>query len=460
MKFKSAKNYMNQTNGGIMSRFFHRNKRPSFVDDFSDVKPRQPEDSDTDFDADFDAEFKRIRYEASCRAATQNDLKDMTEQEKLEYLSKEDYEFRMRSLGYFSDRDHHELADVNFGEFYEYAKSRVMGHDAALKVACYYVWNYFRALSEKAPVRRNNFIIAGISGSGKTEFMRMVSDFLKTYCPRTRLPVCRIDTSNVTETGYKGGDFYDLLSEGLLNNSSGVGIVFLDEFDKKLVKSISGQGRDTNEPVQNNMLVAIEGLDVSCEKKSGTVTINTRNTLFVAMGTFDDVRKGRSDSALAGILKDVKGCNYWDDITEDDVLKQGAKEELLGRFSDIVNFGALTDDAMRAILKKHIRDNYELNPSMFVRNILIDRSAEDELLQIARGNKRGVRYMVHKFDMILRDKIIDLVTSDMENYNVRMEVHHVDDIEVIFDKDTIEVEDEDATTVNTVLMSSVPSMAV
>lgn len=74
-----------------------------------------------------------------------------------------------------------------------------------------------------------------------------------------------------------------LLEEG----SDGTGIVFLDEFDKKLLPSYSSQGENINAAVQSQLLTMIEGRIIRINRYE----IDTNKTMFVGLGSFDEYRK-------------------------------------------------------------------------------------------------------------------------------------------------------------------------
>lgn len=370
-----------------------------------------------------------------------------------------DYKLRIQSIcdcrggPYWVDDENTKLAElrnIDFNVFYDYMRGRIFGHDDALKTACYYVWDYLRAIASPGYVHRNNFIIAGISGSGKTEFMRSLSEFMSQHFPLLHLTVSRVDTSSITEAGYRGVDFNNLIGS-TYKDISGVNIIFLDEFDKKLIPSYSSHGVNTSDAIQNNMLVAIEGSKI-CFKEN---LINTSNTLFIGLGTFDSVRHKKTvhSCAIGYNTNDVDidyDSKYWNDITLTDIMDQGAKDELLGRFTDVVNFGALDDRTLVEILHRHVRENYEDNPSSIISKIFIGEKAENQLLLTARNSHRGAREMKYSFDKAMRDIMIN-VAHDFGNVKSNSIVVKMNDLHDISVESVESVENVESNEIDVVI---------
>lgn len=312
------------------------------------------------------------------------------------------------------------LSDVDYNDMCEFVKARVRGHDAAIDKACYHVWSYFKALVSKEPPKRDNFIIAGGSGCGKTEFMRAIKAYLDSLFTSTSIinvPVRKIDASCITMAGYKGLDLEELLYNNLYLPSlgTGIGIIFLDELDKKLLPQHDSSGENTNAAVQDNLLTAVEGSDVSVEGyHTGIATVDTRYTLFVGLGTFDYIRSRHEDVAKSaiGFTSDQFDCDavYWQDITEQDIIEQGGKDEFLGRFSSLINFSPLSDDSLLDILRLHIDEKKEYVYKTTKSCLTVDDDVARKFIKFAR-NRRGVREMFRIFDGVLHKGVIDMLKS-------------------------------------------------
>ncbi|MBO4679282.1 MAG: AAA family ATPase, partial [Lachnospiraceae bacterium] len=156
----------------------------------------------------------------------------------------------------------------SFNTFCDAITSRVMGQEDTKRVVAN-VYNYLQCLVS-GKQHNNNILLAAPSGCGKTETYRAIRDYFKEKIPR--LPVYQIDMTSVTEEGFKGNNTEYMVKELVTNfETQGIGIVFLDEFDKKLLPSYSSKGSNVNAAVQSQILTIIEGRIF----EAGAVKINT-----------------------------------------------------------------------------------------------------------------------------------------------------------------------------------------
>lgn len=344
--------------------------------------------------------------------------------------------------------------DISFNEMYDYVRSRVIGHDDVIKSACFYVWSYLRSLAYDSTPIRNNFIITGASGCGKTEFMRALRGFFEKKGYGDKIPVDKLDIASVTASGYKGINFEQAMGM-ILGNSKcsqkGVGIVFLDELDKKL---LGGAGKSHNDyfdnGVQYSLLTALEGCDFTIMKpgdRERSERIDTRYTLFIGLGTFDSIRKRKESdsSSRIGFTTNTNGdfVDYWSEITKQDVVDLGGgKEELLGRFTDILNFKPLDDVALRKILYKNVEDLYTSKNSSFVDSITIRPKAEKKLIDMGKG-KRGVRSMIGELSSTLNKCLMNVASTDSCDKVSGITIVDIDKVKVDTSKKNKNVSDSD-----------------
>lgn len=233
-----------------------------------------------------------------------------------------------------------------YKEFSEAIKSRVVGQQSVEMILAS-VYTYLRGIAGGAKVK-NNIILAAPSGCGKTETYRALQNYFKAAIPV--LPVLQVDVSNITAAGYKGSEPKDIVKRLFKSNkTNGIALVFLDEFDKKLIPSYGSNGVDNNAEVQHQLLTLIEG----CVVENGNESIDTSNTFFVAMGSFNEQRKSRGSVVKHmgfGAANEV-GESHYADITREDILEAGAGYELLGRFSMVVNYHPLNEDSTNRVIE-------------------------------------------------------------------------------------------------------------
>ena len=133
------------------------------------------------------------------------------------------------------------------------------------------------------------------------------------------------------------------------------GILFMDEFDKKMYPSFSGNGQNVNFAIQAQLLTLIEGKIVDYKYKE---SIDTSKTLFIGMGAFDMVReKKKNPEKHVGFgAVNSAGEDHYCDITREDMLELGGACELLGRFSTVINYHRLSEDTVDKLIDRFVRD--------------------------------------------------------------------------------------------------------
>lgn len=233
------------------------------------------------------------------------------------------------------------LGSTSYKDFTKAIESVVRGQPE-VQVVTYVFYNYLECIAKGKPIDRQNIILAGPSGCGKTETYRAIKAYLADKIPL--LVVDFVDTNQITSEGFVGKNT-NFVVEGLRRGgSNGTGIVFLDEFDKRLIPEHSGQGDNVNRSVQNQLLLAIEGYMLD--------GIDTSKTLFVGMGSFNEIRERRGFEKHFGFTSDRndKTVDHFDKITKEDIIELGASYELIGRFSQVVNYGPLPYDAIENII--------------------------------------------------------------------------------------------------------------
>lgn len=240
---------------------------------------------------------------------------------------------------------------TTFKEFKEAIESRVKGQDN-LKIILTNVYLYLQSIAKKQRIPRLNLILTGPSGCGKTETQRALKDYFKEHIPK--LVVSLVDMNQITSEGFKGHDTKYMVSEIKSANTGGIGIVFLDEFDKRLIPQYSGSGDNVNGEIQHQLLEAIEGYNLD--------GVDTSKTMFIGMGSFDMVRASREAKAKNtkhfgfGVERKNDEIDHFSEITREEMLELGACNELIGRFGQIVSFGALSNEAINAIIDMRVKE--------------------------------------------------------------------------------------------------------
>ena len=277
-------------------------------------------------------------------------------------------------------------------------KKRVHGQDPAVKSLAtmvfeeLYVKPQVRADEEimaefglrQDDVRKNNGIIVGPTGSGKTYMLSSVAKLLDVpfYVYR--------NTASLTKAGYVGEDVEEIIKQVLIhtknwlqergeelseeevaariNSGEQPAMCGLDEFDKLDKKT--GHHSDVGGPsVQNQLLTLLEGQMVAVNMGSRIeprmVMVDTTYIAFVALGAFSaDEKKITSivtdrqsqgnqlerAKAKEPEADDAESIDPYLQIKKEDLIAYGFNAQVLGRLSTIIRLRTLLKDDLRIIL--------------------------------------------------------------------------------------------------------------
>lgn len=293
------------------------------------------------------------------------------------------------------------LGRVPFTEFRNTIHKDVIGQDN-LDLILANVYNYLTNVALGNPVN-NNMLMAAPSGCGKTETYRSLRNYFKTEIPE--LTISQVDVSVITEEGIVGAGSSILVDELMENGTNGYGIVFMDEFDKKLIPSFA-EGANTSAAVQNQLLTIIEGREVPfiLNGQPTGYYIDTSNTMFIGLGSFNESREQKKNAAKnnLGFGARAQDNDMFDEITREDMIKMGASYEMIGRFPLIVNYHKLSEEAVDKIIDKTLetlRLAYQLP-------IELDADMRTQLHEFANGV-----YGCRMLDSSIRDQVIKQYTA-------------------------------------------------
>ena len=239
---------------------------------------------------------------------------------------------------------------TSFKQFLQVIEQRVKGQNN-LHLVLVNVYQYLQSIANDKSVSKLSLILTGPSGCGKTETMRALKEYFDKEIPM--LVVSLIDMNQLTSEGFKGNDTNYLVSGLKDGGSKGVGIVFLDEFDKRLTPAITISGDNVNSDIQHQILMTLEGYGID--------GIDTTKTMFIGMGSFDVVREEREKRAESSGkfgfgLDSEQTIDHYDEITREEMIEMGACYELIGRFGQIVSYGALSYEAIDSIIDLRVKE--------------------------------------------------------------------------------------------------------
>lgn len=218
----------------------------------------------------------------------------------------------------------------------------IIGQEQAKSAVALAVWKQMLRANGDNFVPRTNLLLYGPSGCGKTAIIREAARI-------AGLPFLAVDATGITETGYRGKNAADIVTD-LLTGFKGHphvrhAIIFIDEVDK-----LSAHGADWRQAycqgTQHALLKLVEGMEVTVDG----MTINTTDLLFLFGGAFCRMREERKCAAPIGFVRSEPSCPSVTQHTAEDFCAYGMERELMGRIGRFVPVEQLTTEQMKRIL--------------------------------------------------------------------------------------------------------------
>lgn len=309
----------------------------------------------------------------------------------------------------------------------------IINQEIAVKAMSIAIIKHVCRMKDKS-IEKNNILILGPTGTGKTEICRILA-------AETKLPFTIIDSTTFTQTGYQGKNAVDSIIMNLIHSANGnikdaqAGIVLIDEFDKKAAIH-SGNASDVGTTnVQHELLKLIEGGNFSIEvpdekgvKRS--INFNTENVLFIAAGAFSGIEnlvlKNKKIIGLTNTtavpVNDVV-VNPMSLVETDHLKAYGLIPEIIGRFSVITYTNSLSkEDLVKILLKEKnsLVSQYKKLFSQYKINIYFDNEFLLEIAEDAVLENVGARGLKRIFEKKMADicfNIFDYVGQDVVVYS-------------------------------------------
>lgn len=218
----------------------------------------------------------------------------------------------------------------------------IIGQEQAKSAVALAVWKQMLRANGDNFVPRTNLLLYGPSGCGKTAIIREAARI-------AGLPFLAVDATGITETGYRGKNAADIVTD-LLTGFKGHphvrhAIIFIDEVDK-----LSAHGADWRQAycqgTQHALLKLVEGMEVTVDG----MTINSTDLLFLFGGAFGRMQEARKCAAPIGFVRSEPFCPSVTQHTAEDFCAYGMERELMGRIGRFVPVEQLTTEQMKRIL--------------------------------------------------------------------------------------------------------------
>jgi ATP-dependent Clp protease ATP-binding subunit ClpX len=272
------------------------------------------------------------------------------------------------------------------------------------------------------PIQKDNALILGPTGVGKTLIASTLADFLD-------IPFVITDATTITESGYAGDDT-EVLIQNLFQKSkfdiakTEIGIIYVDEIDKKakrndmvsLSRDVSGEG------VQQSLLKLMEGSIIKIPNEPGQtpeiVEIDTTNILFIVSGAFvgiDDVVMSRIGKGKIGFGDPNKmiDSDWQAHLETRDLVQYGLIPEFCGRLPSVNVLYDLEHEDLLDILTKpkyNIIDQYKILFNMDDISLDFTNGSLNAIVTKAIQAQIGARGLRKILDNILLDiqfKLVD-----------------------------------------------------
>lgn len=299
----------------------------------------------------------------------------------------------------------------------------VIGQENAKRTIALAAYQHYKRINDKDQfIDKNNILMAGPTGSGKTLMVKTLASVLN-------VPFYIARANSITESGYSGDDVEGIL-EGLLEKCDGnvakaeLGIVFIDEIDKikkspdsASIKDVSGLG------TQNSLLTILEDDEITVYKRNefkSPLTIKTKNILFIASGAFSGIneivnKRLNKTKLKIGIKSDFISLTEdqkinLDELTTEDLISYGMVPEFIGRFPILSTLNGLTvKDLIKTIKEPEnsILKQYERNFSNEGVQLTVEDEAIEMIAKEALLNKTGARGLKSHFSKIFEDALFE-----------------------------------------------------
>ena len=283
-------------------------------------------------------------------------------------------------------------------EIVAYLNETMVGQHKAKRHMAVGVVNHYKRLmfDVKGDIEKNNQLIIGPTGSGKTFMAKQIAKFLD-------VPIVIADATSLTESGYVGDDVESIISSLLMKVDYNVaraeqGIIFLDEIDKigrksenvSITRDVSGEG------VQQALLKLVEGTKVRVAPQGGRkhpqqemIEVDTSKILFIGSGAF--VGLETNEKSLIGFNSNSDQNKK---LITTELINFGMIPEFVGRFPVVVQTKELTKDELKQILADV--DNNLIDQTRFYFDLdnvslIFSEKALDKMVDIALQYKVGAR---------------------------------------------------------------------
>ncbi|HEY8095375.1 MAG TPA: ATP-dependent Clp protease ATP-binding subunit ClpX [Methylobacter sp.] len=325
----------------------------------------------------------------------------------------------------------------------EHLDRYIIGQHLAKEILAVAVYNHYKRLKHESgdvglgefdkdvEIGKSNILLIGPSGTGKTLLASTLAKIVG-------VPFVIADATTLTQAGYVGDDVENILvrlldvADGNMTNAEW-GIVYLDEIDKiaRSPEQQTGTRDVSGEGVQQALLRLVEGSHVKIpakgRNKDGEITMDTRNILFIAGGSFPGLEKhvekrlvpGNSAIGFHAEVNNPDKKPALEDMLNatqpSDLRKFGLIPEFIGRFPVLAPLEPLDVDALIQVLTEPKNALVRQYQQLFAYEGVELKFEQDALIEIAKKaieRETGARGLRSIMEQILRKTMFDIPSVD------------------------------------------------
>lgn len=310
------------------------------------------------------------------------------------------YDDRRTNLGRAPDRSpysmHGKRVHMPPSDIYAYLDARIHKQEEAKRAASMLVWKAMRGIKE-------NLLFVGPSGCGKTEIFRQ----LMTVFPAM---IEIVDSSQITNEGWKGDTKWRTLLSSPLYRSSGHKICVLDEFDK-LAQPKYSNNENVSQSIMSEALKIIEGTYVNCEDGSVKYQVDTSHISFVMLGAFsskaNELAEKNSGSKIGFGATGEVAKPYEKKLTAEDIIEFGVMPEFMGRIQSVINLSPMTESDYIELLSKDDFGPLQRLEKDYGVNLSLSDVTRRKIAQSAFERGLGVRGMENQLRNLIDESLFE-----------------------------------------------------